>query len=153
MNSGIDPARISHSTNKQWVQFDAKVHEAERLLKTKYYHYEHAATGSKHVACDEYYVPEHLKDHIDYVTPGLKLLAGGKASNGRSLDARKRELEKRGFRTSANQPFSPPIPGPNITIPLTTLNATEFELAHCDQYITPPCIALMYVTVFMFQST
>ncbi|RMY17954.1 hypothetical protein D0867_05667 [Hortaea werneckii] len=143
-NSGIDPARISHSTNKQWVQFDAKVHEAERLLKTKYYHYEHAATGSKHVACDEYYVPEHLTDHIDYVTPGLKLLAGGKASNGRSLDARKRELEKRGFRTSANQPFSGPIPGPNITIPLTTLNATEFELAHCDQYITPPCIALMY---------
>ncbi|KAI7039645.1 hypothetical protein KC352_g46697, partial [Hortaea werneckii] len=63
---------------------------------------------------------------------------------GRSLDARKRELEKRGFRTSANQPFSGPVPGPNITIPLTTLNATEFELSHCDEYITPPCIALMY---------
>ncbi|KXS95550.1 hypothetical protein AC578_5260 [Pseudocercospora eumusae] len=142
--AGIDSKRISHSTNKQWIQLDAKVHEAERLLKAKYHHYEHVATGKVHVACDEYFLPEHLSQHIDYVTPGLKLLGGGKASNGRELDGRKDfDLEKRGFRTSKNQKFSTPIFGPQITAPLSSLNGTN-ALANCDQYVTPECIAAMY---------
>lgn len=88
-------------------------------------------------------MPEHLAEHIDYVTPGLKLLGGGKASNGRELDARKNDLEKRGFRTSANTNFSTPIFGPKVAIPLTTLNDTN-QLSRCDQYITPDCIMAMY---------
>lgn len=126
------------------MQFDAEVHEAERLLKTKYYNYEHADTGALNIACDEYYLPGHLTEHVDYVTPGLKLLAGGKASNGRPLDGRKRHMEKRGFRTNGNQNFSGPVFGPAITAPLDTLNNTATELSQCDQYITPPCIMAMY---------
>ena len=68
-DAGIAAQRISHSTNKQWIQFDAKVHEAEVLLKTKYNQYEHEATGSLHVACDEYHLPSHLSQHVDYITP------------------------------------------------------------------------------------
>lgn len=139
-DSGISPERVSHSVNKQWIQFDAKVHEAERLLKTKYYHYEHLPTGNEHVACDEYHVPEHLSEHVDYVTPGLKLVSGGKPLNGR----KNAELVKRGFRTSSNQNFSTPIFKEKLPIPITTLNATGFELANCDQFITPPCIMAMY---------
>ena len=143
VESGIDSKRISHSVNKQWIQLDAKVHEAEKFLKTKYYHYEHEPTGNTHVACEEYFVPEHLSEHIDYVTPGLKLLAGGKASNGRHLNGRKRELEKRGFRTSSNQNFSTPVFGPEITVPLASLNGTN-QLSMCDQYVTPECIMTFY---------
>ena len=51
--AGVEPGRISQSANKQWIQFDASVSEAEALLHTKYYHYEHA-TGSTSLGCDEY---------------------------------------------------------------------------------------------------
>ncbi|EME46777.1 hypothetical protein DOTSEDRAFT_127175 [Dothistroma septosporum NZE10] len=123
-DAGIAAERIGHSVNKQWIQLDVKAEEAERLLKTKYYQFQHAATGQSHVACDEYFLPEHVSKHVDYVTPGLKLMAGGKASNGRPLDG--------------------PIFGGKLPIDPSVLNATGFELANCDKYITPPCIAEMY---------
>lgn len=141
--AGIAKERISQSVNKQWIQFDAKVAEIEQLLKTKYFHFEHEPTGTLHVACDEYFVPEHLTQHIDYVTPGLKLLGGGRASNGRPLNGRKRDLEKRGFRTNANQNFSTPVLGNAVTIPLSLLNDSA-QLTRCDEYVTPQCIAAFY---------
>ena len=52
-SSGIEPHRISQSVNKQWMQFDATPAEAEDLLKTEYYVYEHTSTGSTHIGCDE----------------------------------------------------------------------------------------------------
>jgi tripeptidyl-peptidase-1 len=119
------------------MQFDADAEEAERLLKTKYYHYEHVS-GVSSIACDEYHIPEHLKEHVDYVTPGLKLLAGGKASSPAAK-------EKRGFRTNGSGKFSGPVLGEAITEALTNLNSSQSSmLANCDQYITPPCIMAMY---------
>jgi len=52
-SSGIASSRISHSTNKQWIQFDAEANELEKLLNTEYYIYSHAETGRPHVACRE----------------------------------------------------------------------------------------------------
>lgn len=52
-SSGIASGRISHSTNKQWIQFDAEADELEKLLKTEYYIYAHSETGRSHVACRE----------------------------------------------------------------------------------------------------
>ena len=69
-SAGIEPHRIAQSANKQWMQFDATAAEAEELFKTKYHYYEHTATGSKNIACDEYHLPQHVADHVDYVTPG-----------------------------------------------------------------------------------
>lgn len=51
--AGIEASRIGQSVNKQWIQFDATVEEAETLLRTEYFHFEHAATGKKTVACNE----------------------------------------------------------------------------------------------------
>ncbi|KAF2152152.1 putative alkaline serine protease AorO [Myriangium duriaei CBS 260.36] len=116
--SGIHPDRISQSANKQWVQFDAKAHEAERLFNTKYHVYEHQGTGNINVACDEYHVPSTIKHHVDYITPGLKLLAGGKVSG-------------------ANPRF-----GPKLTIPTSELSSAGTSI--CDTAITPQCIATMY---------
>ncbi|KAK6354539.1 hypothetical protein TWF696_003682 [Orbilia brochopaga] len=70
---GISPERISISRNKQWIQFDARVVEAEALLHTTYHIYEHEPSGRINIACDQYHVPEHVKQHIDYITPGIKL--------------------------------------------------------------------------------
>jgi tripeptidyl-peptidase-1 len=53
-DAGIEPSRITQSVNKQWIQFDASVWEAESLLQTKYHFYEHAPTGKSTLGCDEY---------------------------------------------------------------------------------------------------
>lgn len=52
--ASFDVNGISLSTNKQWVQFDVPVEVAEKLFKTDYHYYEHASTGGKNVACEEY---------------------------------------------------------------------------------------------------
>ena len=49
---GIESERISQSTNRQWIQFDAPAAEVERLLKTEYHHYEHFASGKTNIGCD-----------------------------------------------------------------------------------------------------
>lgn len=138
-SSGIDPRKISLSANKQWLQFDATADEANKLFKTEYNVYEHSRTGNTNIGCDEYHVPAHIKEHIDYVTPGLKLLAGGTAKDlSKRADSKK---EKRGFRTNGQSKFSPPIIG--ATLDRNALPSLT-SLASCDQFITPNCISAMY---------
>ncbi|WPH02942.1 alkaline serine protease AorO [Acrodontium crateriforme] len=129
-SAGIAAHRISVSANKQWIQFDADVDEAEGLFKTKYYNYEHEPTGRKSIATDEYHVPAHIQEHIDYVLPGLRLMAGGKAT-----PAARQKNTKRGI--------SGPIIG-SIIGNDTVKAIQKAELTMCDQYITPPCVAAMY---------
>ncbi|KAI9687482.1 MAG: hypothetical protein M1822_002092 [Bathelium mastoideum] len=141
-SAGIEPTRISQSANKQWMQFDASVKEAEDLLRTKYYIYEHGVTGRTHVACDEYQVPKHVQEHVDYITPGLKLIAGGKASAS-TLTGDVDGIEKRGFRTNSRSKFT----GPSLKSIISNATARAIAnapLANCDSYITPACIATMY---------
>lgn len=45
IESGIQKDRISQSTNKAWLQFDATTEEMERLLQTKYQYYEYVSGG------------------------------------------------------------------------------------------------------------
>ena len=139
-SSGIDPQRISLSSNKQWLQFDASAEEAERLLKTQYHHYDHPNSGSTNIGCDEYHVPMHVKTHIDYITPGLKLLSGGKSKQKRG-ELSSSAKAKRGFRTNGQSKFSPPIFGP--TVNRDALPQGD-DLSECGSMITPPCIAAMY---------
>jgi len=68
-SAGIPDSRIKQSQGLNWLEFDATVDEAEELLKTKYNVYEHEETGQPHVACEEYSIPSHLKEHIDMVYP------------------------------------------------------------------------------------
>ena len=72
-SAGISSESIGQSVNKQWIQFDVHVEDAERLLKTKYHLWEHERSGTTNVACDEYSVPDEVRRHIDYVTPGRLL--------------------------------------------------------------------------------
>ena len=70
-SSGISPERITHSDDKQWLGFDASTEEAEQLVNAEYHVYE-AADGELSAGCDAYHIPNHLRDHIDYITPGVK---------------------------------------------------------------------------------
>ncbi|KAL2177315.1 peptidase S8/S53 domain-containing protein [Thermothelomyces heterothallicus CBS 202.75] len=77
-SAGVDEGRISQSANKQWIQFDAPVYELEKLLLTRYHMFENLETGVQNIACSEYHVPREVSHHIDYITPGIKLMAGGR---------------------------------------------------------------------------
>ncbi|KAK4663786.1 uncharacterized protein QC763_502840 [Podospora pseudopauciseta] len=75
--SGVEERRLGLSGNKQWIQFDAPVQEVEKLLFARFHVYEHPESGVTNIACSEYHVPHNISHHIDYITPGIKLMAGG----------------------------------------------------------------------------
>ncbi|KAI4726541.1 aorsin [Aureobasidium sp. EXF-10728] len=131
---------ISLSANKQWLQFDAPVEVAEKLFKTDYHVYEHATSGGKNVACDEYHVPEHLSEHIDYITPGIKLFSP--ARSGHAVND-KNTIEKRTFGvTNGKAAKQPPLLKP-LPLAISELLGLA-ELSLCQMAITPSCIATLY---------
>ena len=70
-NSGVEPHRVKLSKSGNWLTADVTVAEAEELLGTEYYVYEHQS-GHKHIACEKaYHLPEHVSKHVDLVTPTL----------------------------------------------------------------------------------
>jgi tripeptidyl-peptidase-1 len=66
-----------------------------------------------------YYLPEHIRKHVDYVTPGVKLSA---------------PLRK----GSKHKPTIKPLPA------TPTNNDDPQSLEHCDTGITPACIKALY---------
>lgn len=68
---GIATTRLRYDPNG-WIVANVTVKEAESLLKTEYSIYEHGETGTKHVACGKgYYLPQHISEHVDFVTPTI----------------------------------------------------------------------------------
>lgn len=143
-SSGISRERISQSMNKQWLQFDAEAEEMEKLLLTEFHAYEHVPSGSINVACEQYHVPKHVSEHIDYITPGIKLFTLRKERLS-SEEQTSTNLEKRTFGVTSGKGSAgilPPILSP---LPITInqiLGAAE--LATCDTVITPSCIRALY---------
>jgi tripeptidyl-peptidase-1 len=131
-SAGID--RISVSANKQWLQFDATALEAEQLLKTRYHFYEHTSGNKATIGCDEYSVPEHVRPHIDYITPGIKLYTTTTKSRN-TEDLVKRSKHKK-------TPKLPPILGSVINNITTYRNKPLSDL--CQVAMVPECIAALY---------
>jgi tripeptidyl-peptidase I len=72
IDSGISRDRISHAAGRNWVKFNATVEEIESLFNTEYHVYEHQNGGIR-IACDEYHLPEHVREHIDFAMPTIHL--------------------------------------------------------------------------------
>ncbi|CZT06100.1 related to serine protease [Rhynchosporium graminicola] len=125
-DSGVDAKRIIHSDNRGWLAFDATTEEAEGLLHTKYHIYEHESEGHMTAACESYHLPKNIQDHIDYITPGVKLFA-----------PKKRYLSS---RTINGQPSHSIKIDKNEGFPATAAG----ELSRCDRWITPGCIRALY---------
>lgn len=132
----LEDAGITHfsqSANKQWMQFDARVEILEELVKAKYHEYEHLETGAIHVACDEYHVPVHIQEHIDYITPGIKLVST-RASDvvGGNAALKKRAND---FRITHS----------DTAVDTSTLVTSPANpLSSCSEVMTPYCIMVMY---------
>ncbi|OBZ72773.1 Tripeptidyl-peptidase SED1, partial [Grifola frondosa] len=137
-NGGIDPTRISLSTSGGWLRANVTVEEAERLLETEYYVYEHEADGTEHIACENaYHLPEHISKHVDIVTPTLHFdIKLGSASIGRKRSPRWRG-QKHGH---GSQPTPPKMVGKSQKhqqYPANSLNS-------CADQITPACLRALY---------
>ncbi|KAL1902805.1 hypothetical protein Sste5346_000716 [Sporothrix stenoceras] len=133
-SGGIAADRVSLSTNRQWLQFDARVDEAEQLLQAEYYNYEHTESGVNLTACPQYHVPAPLQKHIDYITPGVKLASHGFEERVKAVRRRddKRgnggaRLERRSEDASQTEAASAP-----------------WVTGGCDQFATYECIRAQY---------
>ena len=142
MSSGIEESRISLSRGRNWLNLDASVAEVEGLLKTEYKVFEHS-TGQKHIACEEYSVPQDIAHHIDLIMPTIHFdtkIVG---------DPERRRKEKRAGITkpgdSSGNGFLPKK-GPTISGPgaQPDLPKPDYTLAQCNTYITPDCLRALY---------
>lgn len=147
-SSGIAPARITHSDNKGWFAFHATNAEMEALLHTQYYEFEDSVSGGVMPACDAYHVPAKIQEHIDYITPGIKLLAPSSKPNS-SNPRKKRSTSwpghpQHGPRDGAGKPW-PGWPGPPMKPPPFGGQLPHAgNLSMCDTIITPDCVAALY---------
>lgn len=126
VGSGIARERIVHTDNKSWLAISVSVQETEDLLQTEYYQFEHPSLDHVTVACDEYKLPAHIRNHVDYITPGIRL------SNSLKRKALKRDI---------SETVSPKLT--KFQAPKGQINP-ENDLSTCDQVITPHCIATLY---------
>lgn len=135
IRSGIDKDRIKVSHQRTWIELNATVEEAERLLQTEYNVYEHH-TGMRHVACQSYHLPTHIVPHVDLVTPTIDFSAvlEKRDSHGPPI-----KIGDPGF---GNHPKTkggkitphPPPHGPQ----------SQAGTANCDSQITLDCLRALY---------
>lgn len=130
IGSGIPAQRITHTENKAWFAFFATAAEAESLLYTEFHEYEDSVTGGIMPACDQYHVPKHIRQHIDYISPGIKLMAPVESH----LSQRHTAMAKRGLAPRTIHVLQ------HEKVPSTDPN----DLSTCDELITPACVAALY---------
>ncbi|KAG9312225.1 peptidase S8/S53 domain-containing protein [Chiua virens] len=129
LESGIEAHRIKLSPSGGWLGFKATVSEAEDLLQARYNVYVHD-TGAAHIACESYYLPEHLVPHIDFITPTVH------------FDAK---LSKRsGGDNQLPRGVGQPGSGNGPKTKGDFLSEVLDQLENCDQQITPACLRALY---------
>ncbi|KAK3678058.1 hypothetical protein LTR78_002153 [Recurvomyces mirabilis] len=95
VSSGVEEEDIMHYTNRGWLAVDLPVTQVESMLGVEYYEHEDSQ-GRTRVGCDEYHLPAHLSEHVDFIKPGIVL----------SAPLRKRVLKRDGEQSG------PPRGGP-----------------------------------------
>lgn len=134
--SDVDKSKILLSINRGWLAVDLPVHDAERAFSTHYYEYEDR-NGHLRIGCDAYYLPRHVRPHVDYVTPGV-----------RSSPILKKQTVKRSSPTWGPGPGKrPPHWDPHHHGPWHIPPGAQglpSDLQDCGRNITPVCIRALY---------
>lgn len=146
VSSGISSDRISQSANKQWIQFDAETHEVEDILLADFYFFIHAGTGTKNVAVDEYHLPQAVQEHVDFITPGIKM-----RTDPRELKKKMKKRDRQQVEKSAKKRFQPTNTAvdaakgnPKGFTFLPNFDPANLTLADCDTYVTAACMREVY---------
>lgn len=66
------PFLADHS-GRNWLEFSATIAEAERLFDAQYYLFKNKENGDLRIACDEYGLPQHVREHVDFIMPTIQL--------------------------------------------------------------------------------
>ncbi|KAK3321723.1 Pro-kumamolisin, activation domain-containing protein [Apodospora peruviana] len=150
ISAGVNETRLSQSVNKQWIQFDATVDEAERLLLTDYYVFEHVEAGVRNIACSEYHVPHKVAEHIDYITPGIRLISAGNL-NGAGLNRKKvRRRNKRRQQPETRHQNSHSNKRQQLESDIAHSQIEEYDekwfkiMGPCTYEVTPDCVRNQY---------
>ncbi|KAG9594897.1 subtilisin-like protein, partial [Aureobasidium melanogenum] len=135
--SGISSDSVKLSKGKNWINLEASADQAESLLNTKYHVYAHGVTGQPHIGCDEYSLPKHLKDHIDFVTPSLHF--------DTRVTERSNKFGKRDVVPNTGKQIGQPSSGSTPVLG-KWINKSQFitQLEQCDEQITPNCLKALY---------
>ncbi|KAF5391139.1 hypothetical protein D9757_003008 [Collybiopsis confluens] len=113
--------RLKVSPGRHWIELEATVEEIERLILAEYHVYKHEESGQERVACDEYYLPDHIKPHVDIVMPSVH------------FDSLIRTRPK-------------PMTRENdlLKSQITVVNTTFPGIGHCDTQISLDCLRALY---------
>lgn len=63
---------IGDSEDGAWVGINLPAGQAEDLFAAQYHEHE-AHDGTMRLGCDEYSLPSHISDLVDYIKPGISL--------------------------------------------------------------------------------
>jgi len=156
-----------------WIHVNTTIPEAEYLLKTEYFKYEHAITGVPQVACHEYHLPQHIAGHVDFVTPTVHFDTPLNIKHRRQappLPKRKQPIHKQTIRRRTIPTIAEALEREekykDVEIPrlqkgsaaavgvqmgfrpkpgATLADDAEIQgLDNCDQRITPACLRALY---------
>ncbi|KAJ8481461.1 hypothetical protein ONZ51_g5989 [Trametes cubensis] len=132
---GVHPNRIQLSDNGAFVRVNVSVTEAERLLGTEYYVYEHS-DGTIRYGCQHgYHLPEHVSRHVDFVTPTLHFgtFTASYIQPGRSALSKRSSHASTGakHRASLKETFK-------------AIGTKASSGVGCDQEVTLDCIRQLY---------
>jgi tripeptidyl-peptidase-1 len=84
--------------------------------------------GYEDISTESYHVPEHIVEHIDYITPGTRLRPVKK----RSLSKKDQGMQKRNIFDHAKATVTTPLAGSPVPY---TINSTS-----CSTYIVADCL-------------
>ncbi|TGO60885.1 hypothetical protein BOTNAR_0138g00120 [Botryotinia narcissicola] len=125
-------APSEETINTGWYAFDATTSELENLLNAQYYTYEHSSTDEIAAACVEYRLPAHVQPHVDYITPGVKLIS-----------TKKKSASKRNILGGSKGKDHEPLRRPKSSSGGYSHHNSS-SLATCNEVITPECIRALY---------
>ncbi len=106
---GVHPERVQFSPDGMHLRVNVSVSEAERLLATEYYVYQHE-DGAEHLACQHgYHLPAHVSRHIELVKPTIQFTSAKPSGPGVSTSIKRSDLGRmRARRSGVHKPSGVP---------------------------------------------
>ncbi|KAI0661744.1 subtilisin-like protein [Cubamyces menziesii] len=132
--------RVQMSKDGGYLRANVTVTEAERLLATEYYVYQHE-DGSEDVGCHHgYHLPAHVVEHVDLVMPTVQFETV--RLHGYSKQRKRRAVAQAQAR-DAHAKAAGYMKRPNGVAPK---KATQIwmDVEHCDQLATIDCFRALY---------
>jgi tripeptidyl-peptidase-1 len=135
--SNITKSQLSRSRSGGWLLANVTVRDAQDLLQTRYHLYTAPGGAKTRLACEEYSLPDAIREYVDFIMPTVHLGAAPAltippSSRRKSKKLQEEAKDHRQSRTARH--FAGSETETNISFPLST----------CSEHTTPDCLRAMY---------